>query len=202
MEMNPDRGDDHGDGDGPEEWVARPVVFPTFQIPPAVATPVCWGLLGAAVLAFVAGLVTAISFDFPATEVQLGGSVPVNSFEPGIGTADRVILFARSAGSVTVALVVLIAVVVVAMGSSVKRRSDLLRATIVVAAIVVLSNIAEAVAILGTTTDSVNSDLYTNFTGNASTILGLLPASLSAAAALVYAIICLRNAATGETRPE
>jgi hypothetical protein len=200
--MSPEGGEGFGDGEEPEEWEARPVVFPTFQVPGRVATPVCWGLLGAAVLAIVAGLVTAISFDFPATQGLLGGSGSVNDFEPGIGTADRVILFARGAGSVTVALVVLVAVVVAAMGNTVKRRSDLLRATVAVATMVVLSNLAEAVAVLGTTTDSINSDLFTNFTSNASTILELLPATLSAVAALVYAVTCLRNPGTGQPRPE
>ena len=88
------------------------------------------------------------------------------------------------------------------MGHTVKRRSDVFRATIAVATIIVLSNVAEAVVVLGTTTDSINEDIYTNFTSNASTILGLLPATLSAVAALVYAVTCLRNPGAAGPRPE
>jgi hypothetical protein len=128
----------------------------------------------------------------------------VNLFEPSIGFADRISLFAGRAASLTVALLVVVAVMVVAMavdwdgesGGPVRHWSVLLGATTAIGSIVVLANVAQAIVILS------NSTVALPIPGSAnkvSSILSLLPATLSATAALLYAVTRLR--AFGDESP-
>lgn len=181
------------------EWTPRPIVLPTFKIPDRLAAPLGWGLVAAAVLAVVAALVTAISYREPTA--PSGGLLGpgVNLVVPSVGFATRISLFAEDAASLTVALLIVVAVIVAAMAVSADAESDsggskgwpqLLAATAVIGSIVVLANVAQAIVILMNATDQykvvVSGDKLSG-------ILALLPATLAAVAAAIYAAIRLRS---------
>ena len=183
------------------ERTPRPIVLPTVRLPARLAAPVAWGLVAAATLAVISALVRAVSFreSAPSGRGVLGPGV--NVFQPSLGLADRISLFATGAASLTVALLVVVAVVVAAMAAGpegegqdpARRWSALLAATTFIGSIVVAANVAQAIVILDNTTGLFTAPDSAN---KASSILALFPPTLSAAAALVYAVTRLR--ASGE----
>jgi hypothetical protein len=178
------------------DW-ERPVVFPMFDFPTRLATPVTWALMASAMLAIIAALVNAISYRHltPAGGVTAPG---VRISQPSIGFADRVALFANGAGTLTVALLVVVTVTIVCMatrhgevGSVVNRGRALLVAACAIGSVVVLANVAKAIVILSNATGQFTAELSDNKISN---ILALLPPALGAAAALMYALNRVRNA--------
>jgi len=178
------------------EWKPRPVALPVFKIPSRLAEPVSWGLAVSAALSILAGLVGAISYR--RVNPQVGFLAPgVHISQPSVGFADRVSLFVTAAANLTVALLVVVAVVLVAMavhqdegGNSVPRWLALLITTTVIASIVVLANVAQAIVILS----NANGQFTAQYSANkAASILALLPPALSAAAALTYAASRMRT---------
>lgn len=179
------------------DWTPRPVVFPVFKIPTRLAKTVAWGLLVSAALAIIAGLVTAVSYRHanPPGAVLGGQSLKVSL--PSVGFADRVSLFYNEAASLTVALLVVLTVVVIAMAISQDEGRDpltdrmaLLVTTTVVGAIVILANLAQATVILSNANGQFTAQSSAN---KASSILALLPATVSLVAALVYAVTRIRS---------
>jgi hypothetical protein len=179
------------------EWAPRPVVLPTFKIPTGLAAPVGWGLVAAATLAVIAALVRAVSYRVPAPSGSGLLGPGENFFQPSFGFADRISLFATGAAGLTVALLVVIAVVVTAMTARpdgswkhpVRHWLALLGATTVIGLVVVLANVAQAIVILDNATGLITAPDSAN---KVSSILALLPPTLSAAAALLYAVTRLR----------
>ncbi|HET6914562.1 MAG TPA: hypothetical protein VFH56_00580 [Acidimicrobiales bacterium] len=185
------------------DW-ERPVVFPVFQIPARLATRAAWGMVLSAALVVVASFVSAASYHAP--------GLPRGVVAPGIqvtrlsiGFGDRVSLFANGSGSLTVALLVVVAAVLIGMatvqsefGSAVMRWRALLVATCCIGSVVFLADVARAIVILSNTAGDVTGDLYGN---EASNIFALLPPALSVAGALTYAVSRLRNSpeAPGQT---
>lgn len=186
----------------------RPVVLPMYQFPSRIATRVAWALVASATFTVIAGLVTAVSYR---QALPPGESLPpgLRISQPSIGIADRVSLFANGSGSLTVALLVVIALVVVGMSarqdevrSAVRRWRPLLVATGGIGIVVLLANVAKAIVILGNVTGSFTAELSTNKISN---LLALLPPVLSVAGALTYAVSRLKNTpespSVGDTRP-
>jgi hypothetical protein len=186
----------------------RPVVLPMYQFPSRIATRVAWALVASATFTVIAGLVTAVSYR---QALPPGESLPpgLRISQPSIGIADRVSLFANGSGSLTVALLVVIALVVVGMStrqdevrSAVRRRRPLLVATCGIGIVVLLANVAKAIVILGNVTGSFTAELSTNKISN---LLALLPPVLSVAGALTYAVSRLKNTpespSVGDTQP-
>lgn len=173
----------------------RPVVFPMFSIPTRLARTVAWALVASAALAVVAGLVTAVSYRRATPTGGLFGGQSLKISLPSVGFADRLSLFSNEAASLTVALLVMVAVVVTAMAVSQDPGDGaawpaLLVATSVIGTIVVLSNVAQAIVILSNAT----GQFTTQSSGNkASSVLALLPATLSVIAALAYAVNRIRS---------
>lgn len=189
------------------DW-ERPVVLPMYQFPSGIATRVAWALVASATFTVIAGLVTAISYR---QALPPGESLPpgLRISQPSIGIGDRVSLFANGSGSLTVALLVVIAVVVVGMSSrqdevrsAVRRWRPLLVATCGIGVVVLLANVAKAIVILGNVTGSFTAELSANKVSN---LLALLPPVLSVAGALTYAVSRLKNTpespSFGDTQP-
>ena len=178
------------------DWEPRPVVLPVFKIPTRLAVPVAWGLVASAALSIIAGLVGAVSYRRVIPQVGfLGPGIHIS--EPSVGFADRVSLFVTGAANLTVAFVVVVAVVLVAMAvrqddgeNALTRSLALLITATVIASIVVLANVAQAIVILS----NANGQFTAQYSANkAASILALLPPALSAAAALTYAAARLRS---------
>lgn len=176
------------------DW-ERPVVFPVFQMPARLATGVALGLVISAVLSIIDALVTALTYRQAGSP---GEALPRGISFPSVVFADRVSLFATRAGTLTVALLVVVAVVVVGMAArpgearaAATRWRVLLVAASAIGLVVILANVAEAVVILTKTTVYFSAELFPN---RLSSVLALLPAALSAAAAVGYALTRLRSA--------
>ena len=189
------------------DW-ERPVVFPMYQFPSRIATRIAWALVASATFTVIAGLVTAVSYR---QALPPGESLPpgLRISQPSIRIADRVSLFANGSGSLTVALLVVIAVVVVGMsarqdetGSAVRRWRPLLVATCGIGIVVLLANVAKAIVILSNATGSFTAELSANKISN---LLALLPPVLSVTGALTYALSRLKNTPdsprVGDTQP-
>ena len=178
------------------DYEPRPVVLPVFKIPTRLAAPVAWGLAASAALSIIAGLVGAVSYRRVVPQGEfLGPGIHIP--EPSVGFADRVSLFVTGAANLTVALVVVLAVVLVAMAirqddgeNAVTRWLALLITAIVIASIVVLANMAQAIVILS----NVNGQFTAQDSANkAGSLLALLPPVFGVAAALTYAATRLRS---------
>ncbi len=178
------------------DWAPRPIVLPVFKIPTRLAIPVAWGLVASAALSIIAALVTAVSYR---QVIPQGGLLApgVHFSPPSVGVADRVSLFANGAANLTVALVVVVATVIVAMAvrqdeakSTLERWLALLVTTSVIGSIVVLANIAQAIVMLSNASGQFTAQSSANKT---SSILALLPPTVSAVAALTYASTRIRS---------
>jgi hypothetical protein len=187
---------DSGTQNAESEWAPRPVILPVFKIPARLAVPVAWGLVASATLSIIATLVSAVSYR--RFNPPIGSFSPgIRIFNPSIRFADRISVFVSGA-NLTVALLLLVAVMVIAMagredGAEVPltRRLALLTTVTVVASIVVLANVAQAIVILSNATGQLANQYSAD---KAASILSLLPPVFCAASAAMYALTRIRKA--------
>jgi hypothetical protein len=177
------------------DWSPRPVLLPVFKIPARIAAPVGWGLLASATLSIIAALVSAVSYR--RVNPPIGPFSPgIHIYQPSVGFADRISLFASGAANLTVALLLVLAVILVAMAGHhdaevpARRWQALLSTATAIASIVVLANVAQAIVILSNTTGQFSVQDSAN---KAASILAVLPPALGAGSAAAYALTRIRK---------
>jgi hypothetical protein len=183
--------------DEPDWEPRRPATYPIFVVPARIAAAAALALVATAVVTLIGALIAAVSYREP-TPGGLLGQDTVPFVQPSFSFADRVALFSKAGASLTVALVLLVAVVVIAMagpeGSADRGPAWSWRPALVVAAvialIIVVANIVMSVEVLSNSSGVFTARASAN---KASSIFGFLAPMIISAAALLYATGRLRS---------